>query len=487
MEVLSENFLKIGQFQGVALLVLAMIITLFTSFSERKSVKIFAISINALSYAGALYLYINNYLKTGPFEDFLVIVGFKESILLGIIIFCTLNILFYVSFYRFYEGDFTRIIIMLTFTLISASFLIISSNFIIFFISLVITIFNIFALISSTNPGNNVSGEAIGKFGSRNIAAPVLFFFGFSILYGSGKIKSFFEAQGPEAAGDPFILISTIVFACGLFLYLFLYPFQGSYLKLARRINGETLPVLWFLYIPMGIIMLMKFEVFFDIFLKQASISNIAILAAILSLSLFGANIGAVRTTSLKRIISMLVLFSIGNIIFGRVIGPVGLESRAGLVGTDINGLAIMIIGFMPVCLLIVFSEKSAENDSILNLRGFVYRKTYISICIILILFWWLAANIYISPLASLFSGGSFNYPGTVQTIILSLYLAAWIFTAYNTFKIVLVLFDRKVEKGTLKDVPIPKVFYIYFSIFTLAAISTIVLSWQNLLWLGSS
>ena len=103
MEVLSENFLKIGQFQGVALLVLAMIITLFTSFSQRKSVKIFAISINALSYAGALYLYINNYLKIGPFEDFLVTVGFKELVLLGIIIFCGLNVLFYISFYRFYN------------------------------------------------------------------------------------------------------------------------------------------------------------------------------------------------------------------------------------------------------------------------------------------------------------------------------------------------------------------------------------------------
>ncbi len=73
MEVLSENFLKIGPFQGVVLLALAMLVTLFTSFSQRKSVKIFAISINALSYAGALYLYINSYIRTGPFEDFLVV------------------------------------------------------------------------------------------------------------------------------------------------------------------------------------------------------------------------------------------------------------------------------------------------------------------------------------------------------------------------------------------------------------------------------
>jgi NADH:ubiquinone oxidoreductase subunit 2 (subunit N) len=487
MEILLENFLKIGPFQGIALLALAVVITLFTSFSQRKSVKIFAITLNALFYAGALYLYINSYIRTGPFEDFLVTVGFKELILLGVIIFCVLNVLFYISFYRFYESGFTRTIILLTFTLIPASFLVMASNFIITFVSLVITVFNIFAVISSAGSGNNESGDTLGKFGIRTIAAPVLFFFGFSVLYGSGEIKSFLEVQGLEAAGDPFILIGTIIFACGLFLFLFLYPFQGPYLRLARRINGETLPVLWFLYIPLGIIMFIKFEVFFDIFLKQASINTIAIAAAILLLSLFGANTGVVRTVSLKRIISMLVLFSIGNIIFGKVMGPAGPESGAGLVGADAYGLAIMIIGFMPVCLLMVFTEKGAGSDSILNLRGFAYRKTYISICIILVLLWWIAASIYISPLLALFKGGSFNYPGVAHTIILALYLAAWLFTAFNIFRITFVLFDRKVEKGTLKDAPLPKVFYIYFSIFTLLAISTIVLVWQDLLWFGSS
>jgi hypothetical protein len=95
---------------------------------------------------------------------------------------------------------------------------------------------------------------------------------------------------------------------------------------------------------------------------------------------------------------------------------------------------------------------------------------------------WWIAASIYISPLSSLFEGGSFNYPGTAQTIILALYLAAWLFTAFNIFRMIIVLFDKKIEKGTLKDLPLPKVFYIYFSIFTLVAISTIVLSFQGLI-----
>ena len=237
MEILSANFLKLGPFQGAALLALAVIITLFTSFSKRKSVKIFAIALSAISYAGALYLYINSYIKTDLFENFLVIAGLKELILLGIIIFCALNVLFYISFYRFYEGSFVRTIIILTFTLISSSFLIISSNFIIMFVSFVITIFNIFAIISSAVHGSNESGEAIGKLGIRTTAAPVLFFLGFSVLFGSGEIKSFLEIQGLETAGDPFILISAIIFACGLFLFLFLYPFHGPYLRIAKRIN----------------------------------------------------------------------------------------------------------------------------------------------------------------------------------------------------------------------------------------------------------
>jgi hypothetical protein len=233
--------------------------------------------------------------------------------------------------------------------------------------------------------------------------------------------------------------------------------------------------------------MFIKFEVFFGIFLKQASINTIVIVAAILLLSLFGANIGMLRTTSLKRIISMIVLFSIGNIIFGKVMGPVGPESGAGLVGANTYGLAIMIIGFMPVCLMMVFTEKGTGSDSILNLRGFAYRKTYISICIITVLLWWIAASIYISPLVALFEGGSFNYPGTAQIIILALYLAAWLFTAFNIFRITFALFSRKTDKGVSSGLALPKVFYIYFSIFTLIAISTTVLAWQGLLWFGSS
>jgi NADH:ubiquinone oxidoreductase subunit 2 (subunit N) len=482
MDSLTAVLQKIGSFQGAALLAFAMIITLFCSFSQRRSVKIFAIIINALSYAGVLYLYISGYLKTGLFKDFQMIMELKDLILLAIIIFCALNVLFFISFYRFYKSSFVRTIIMLTFTLISASFLVIASNFIIVLVSLVITVFNLFAIISLSGPGNNKSEEAIGKFGIRTITAPILFFFGFSVLYASGEIKDFLEVEKIAAAGDPFILISTIIFATAIFLFLFLYPLQGSYLGLAKRIEGGALPVLWFLYLPLGIIIFMKFEVFFNIFLKQASINTIAILAALLLLSLFGANLGAVRTTSLKRIISMLVLFSIGNIIFSRILTIVGSGPGTGSAGVNIVNLSIMIIGVMPLCLLMVFVEKGTKNDSILNLRGFVYRKTYITICTILVLFWWIAANIYISPLPLIFSGGSFNFPGTIQTVIMALYLAAWLFITFNISRMIFVLFSRKAEKEALKDKPLPKVFYIYFSVFTLAAIFSIVLYWQNLL-----
>jgi len=487
MEFLSTIFQKTGPFSGAAIMALAILISLFSGFSQRKGAKIFVIAINVLSYAGVLYLYIHSYQQTGPFSDFLVKMELQELILMGVIIFCALNVLFYISFYRFYDKSFIRTIIILAFTVISVSFLIIASNFIFMFASLVVAVFNIFALISSAGPGSHASGDAIGKFGIRTIAVPVLFFFGFSVLYGSGEVRSFSEVPGLEPAGNPLILISVIVFACGLFLYLFLYPFQGPYLKLARRMNGEALPVLWFLYIPLGIIIFIKFEVFFNIFLQQTGIYNKVVIAVILLLSLFGANMGAVRTTSLKRIIAMLVLFNVGSIIFGSVPGLVGLETGAGLVGVNIEGLAIMIAGFMPLCLLMVFVEKGAENDSILNLGGFAYKKTYITICIILLLLWWFAASIYISPLSALFDGGSFNYPGTVQIIILALYLLAWLFAAVNIFRIVIVFFSRKAAEGTLKDTAVPKVFYIYFSIFTLAALSTIVLSWQNLLWFGAS
>ncbi len=103
MEFLSTIFQKTGPFSGAAIMALAILISLFSSFSQRKVAKAFVIAINVLSYTGALYLYIHSYLKTGPFSGFLVKMELRELILLGVIIFCALNVLFYISFYRFYD------------------------------------------------------------------------------------------------------------------------------------------------------------------------------------------------------------------------------------------------------------------------------------------------------------------------------------------------------------------------------------------------
>ena len=64
--------------------------------------------------------------------------------------------------------------------------------------------------------------------------------FGFSVLAGTGRIGSLSSYANMENTSDPLILISALLFGGAVYLYFFLYPFQGIYLRLARRVNTAS-------------------------------------------------------------------------------------------------------------------------------------------------------------------------------------------------------------------------------------------------------
>jgi len=476
MVFISEIIDKLDPYTGIIVLAFAVLITIFAGFSKNNGIKIFIIIINALSYAVAFYLIIYSFIEYGLRDGFLTSVSSLELILSCIILFIGLNVLFFISVSRFSDDSFIRIIILLTFSLIPVLLLIMADNMIFIFTAFALTILSIFTLISSLDREVAGPGEAIGKFGIRVILPAALMFLGFSVLIGAGGAKNLSGYGSIESATDPLLLISAIVFACALYLYFFLYPFQGPYLKMVRRISGDALSVLWFLYIPAGIILLIKFNRFFDIFIEKNNIYAFIIITVFAFLNLFGAAIGIIRAVSLKKILSMFILFEIGTMVLARSVESLGMTSGYFTSYYDLTVLIIILIVFLPLQLLIMLLEKNTGKDIIAGTRGLIYKNVYIGICSIILFLWWIAANIYIFAFEKFISGSGLMSHGPGGLILFIGYIMALLLMAVNIFRVILVFFKKLPGTGGPKKHAVPRIFYAYIFVSVLLALSVLIL-----------
>lgn len=476
MVFVSDIIERLDPYTGIIVLAFAALITIFAGFSKNNGIKIFIIIVNTLSYVAAFYLIIYSFIEYGPRDGFLTSISLPELILSCIILFIGLNVLFFITVSRFREDSFIRIVILLTFSLIPVLSLIMADNMIFIFTTFALTILSIFTLISSLDREIVRSGEAIGKFGIRTILPITLIFLGFSVLIGAGGAKNLSGYGGIESAADPLLLISVIVFACVFYFYFFLYPFQGPYLKIARRISGGAISVLWFLYMPAGIILLIKFNRFFDSFIEKNNIYTFIIITVFAFINLFGAAVGAIRAVSLKRILSMFLLFEIGTMVLARSAGSLGMTSGRFASYYDLMVLIIILIVFLPLQLLIMLLEKNTGKDIIAGTRGLAYKNIYIGICVIIIFLWWIAANIYIFPFEEFISGSGPMSHGPGGLILFIGYIIVLLLMAVNIFRMVLVFFKKLPETGGPKNYAVPWIFYAYISVFVLLALSVSIL-----------
>ncbi|MCD4670726.1 MAG: hypothetical protein K8S14_09810 [Actinomycetia bacterium] len=476
MGFISDIIEKLDPYTGIIILALAVLITIFAGFSKGKRTRVFIIILNALSYAAALYMVIYSFGEYGSRTGFLISLGMPELILSCIILFCGLNVLFFISISRFTDDSFIRIIILLTFSLISSLSLIMADNMIFVFTALTITILSIFTLISSLDRESAGSREAIGRFGMRTFLSAILVFLGFSVLVGAGGIKSLSGYAGIQSAADPLLLISAIVFICAIYLYFFLYPFQGLFLKLARKINSASVSVLWFLYMPAGIILLIKFDGFFNIFSEKTNIYGFIAITVFAFLNLFGAGIGAIRAASLRRILSMFLLFEIGVTVLNRSLGS--MDGMPGYYAGyyDLAVLVIILLVFLPLYLLIMLLEKNTGKDMLAGTGGLIHKNAYLSICSIILFLWWFAANIYIFPFEKFISGsGPMSY-GPRGLVLFIGYIMALLLMAVNVSKMILVLFKKPPAADAYKTASVPRIFYVYTAVFVLLALSVLIL-----------
>jgi hypothetical protein len=462
-----------GPYAGIIALAAGILIAIFAGFSVSRKANISMAAVTALSFAAGIYFYIRNYLAEGTVSGLLVNTGLPETVLSVAILFAGLNILFFKSLWGLQRRSFVRQLLLTAFSVISLLLLIMANNLIMFTVSLIITVLSIFNLLASSIKDTNGAREYTGKFGIRLAVPAALILFGFSLLAGMGRLGDISSYAGVKDTGDALFMISVLVLGTASYLFLFLYPFHGTLLKLTRRIDNGSTSILWFLYIPAGIVLVMKLEPFFSNYYGREGIYGFMVLAVLAFLNLFGTGIGTLRAVNLKRILTMFILFQLGTLLLVRAGGFTGRVSSYPAGIYDLSVLIIILLVFLPLSVLPLILEKNGRGGNIAEARGFFRMNPYAGACFVIISLFWFAANIYLFFLRGPLPGAFLQQHGIEAAVLYIGFAAAFILIAVNMTRIMIVLFGRPTG-GRPEEFPI--LFYIYISIFALLAIAITVL-----------
>lgn len=477
---------RINPFYSIVTVSIALFVCIFFGISARKGIKRFVTIFTAITLFSALFLNIYSYTVSGEFSNYLLTFGFLQMVEISIVLFSSLNILLFISIYNIENTHFIKILILFLFSIVCATLLIVSRNFLLLYISWCIFLVSIFQLTTGIN--TKVNSRLLGgrghehllRFFLNSFLVVILFFFGFSIIYGSTDFKNFRQIVESEAVSSPFVIIGTIIFGVGIYLYLFLFPFQSPYLKFMRRCECSSLLVIWFLYFPAGIFVWLKLNSIVYYFVEQSNLVSGLIFIILAFACMVGGNIGAIKTTSLRRILSFIFLFFIGVFLLNYAMLGLGLVNEGRAEWLNIANLIIIIVGFLPVYSFIIHLEKNFGSDSILNLKGLIRKNTYLSLNIIITLLSWcgmigtigyLNRYYYIKPFIPYLRFGNVLGLGVLKLVALGIAASCFIFLTVNVFRIIIQFFAS--YKGQDKDydrnlVVFPKFYYIYISFFTL-------------------
>jgi hypothetical protein len=476
VEYLSYVIEKLDPYAGVAVMVPAVFISLFLGFSKSGRTRIFVIILNALAYSASFYLYVSTFIKYGRRTDFLISTGMGEMILSCAVLFFGLTVLFYISASLIPEEFFVRITVLLTFSLVSILLMIMAENIIFLFVMIALAVMGIFTLVSSLEKGNERHAYIIGKFGGRIILPVLLLFFGFSILSGTGSIKNLSGYDLIVSGGDPLLIIGSIIFACAVYLYLFLFPFQGIFLEMPGRLNIATLSVLWFIYMPAGIIILTKFDRFFYIRNIEDNIYGFIIVTLFAFCSLFGAAVGAARVLSLERLTCVLIIFDIGTLVLIRALRSIESMDIPPAGYNDIGILIKIGMIFIPLSIFLLILRKNTGNGLISDAGIIAQKDLFTGITLIILFIFWLISSIFVFPLKKLLLSGGLAEIGKGGIVLFSGYYTALLLMAVNILRVIIKLFRGQPELHKIKIKTLPRLYYVCLSLFILIGLAAFVL-----------
>ncbi len=458
---------KINPLQSVIILAAAILISSFFGLSKKRSIKKFVMVVAAVSLFLAFYLNIHIFFS-GDLSSHSLTFGILQVIEVGFIIFSTLNLLFFISMYEMNYNHFIIILMLLLFSAICAVLVVIADSFILMFTSFTIFVLTIFQLITSLNSGISGAGSYTIRYFLRPTLTVILFFFGFSIFYCAAGFEGFSQILEYENLSNPLIVIGLIVFGIAIYLYFFLFPFQNPYLGLLKRNNNSSNAVIWFLYFPVGFFIYLKFSELFGFFIEKGSLYMSIILITLTFICIFAGNLGAIKTTSIRRMMSFLFLYFIGIFLLNISMFSAGIISILSMKWLNIAGIFLLTFSFMPVYSVFSKIEKNTRVDSIAGIRGLGRSNVFISINLIIIFLSWSVTALYILPFKKYFTSAmEFSGMGTINMVLLVVAAVTFIFIMMNVFRII-SLFFKKPARETAEKIIFPRFYYIYITFFTL-------------------
>jgi NADH:ubiquinone oxidoreductase subunit 2 (subunit N) len=465
---------KINPFQSIAILAIAILILSFFAISKSRTVKICLITMVSLLLALAFFLNIYAYISRGNFSNFLLFFGNVQMVMAGIMIFCALNLLFFIYIYHKDNDNFIKILMIFIFSVICALFVIISRNFLLIFTSLSLFILTVFQLVSAFNSKNDKTGIYVLEYFLRPLITIILFFFAFSLLLGATDFKDFNQILQSEYITNPLTVLSLVVFGVALYQYFFLFPFQGPYIKMLKRSDPAANAAVWFLYFPVGIFMFLKLSSVYNYFTEKSNAYLSVFLIIITFVCLAAGNIGAIKTKSVRRIISFLFLFFIGFFLLNVSMFSAGIITRFLMDLFNFINIFLILFSFMPLYSIFSTIEKQTGTDHIRGIKGLGRINKYAGVNLIIIFIPWTVFIYHIEPFIKYFNA-DFLQMGALNMALLILIMAALIFLLLNITRIIIQIF-KKPAAETVQKAVLPRFLYIYITFYSFIIIVAVVL-----------
>lgn len=468
---------KITPFQSTVVLFTAIFILAFFAVSKNRAIKKYLIALVLLSFVAAFFVNIYTYISGGDFSNQLIFFGFIQMVESCVIIFIAINLLSFIYFHHKDNDNFVKILILFMFSIICALFIIISKNFLLMFSGFSLFILTIFQLVAVLNLNVDRISPYLVEYFLRATLTVILFLSGFSLLFGAADLKDFNQILKVEYIENPLTILGLIVFGAALYQYFFLFPFQGPYMKLMKRSESVSMAIIWFLYFPAGIFILLKLSVLYNYFLEKNNIFLSAFFIVVACMCLLAGNIGAIKTKSIRRIMSFLFLSFIGLFLLNISMFSTGIITKVLMCRFNFINIFMILVSFMPLYGVFSNIEKNAATDHIGTIRGLGRINKYAGINLVVIFMSWSGIICYAEPFIKYFSIKDFLHMGILNLIIMAVGLVALIFFFINVFRVIFQIF-KKPEAGAeaVQKVVFPRFLYVYITFYSLIIIITAVL-----------
>ena len=466
---------KINPFQSIIVLFIVIFILAFFAISRSRAIRKYLMALVLVSFIIAFFVNIYIYISDGDVSNYLISFGIIQVIESCIMIFSAINLLFFIYLYHKDNENFIKILILLTFSLVCCLFIIISRNFLLIFTSFSLFILTIFQLVSILNLKVYKISPYIVEYFLRGILTVILFLSGFSLFFGATSSKDFNQILKLEYIENPLVIMGLVVFGVALYQYLFLFPFQGPYMKLMKRSDSVARAVIWFLYFPAGILVLLKISVLYNYFLEKNNVFLSAILIVTTFICLIAGNTGAIKTKSIRRIMSFLYLSFTGLFLLNISMFSTGIISMVSMNWFNFMDISLMMASFMPLYLVFSNIEKNTAADHIDSIRGLGRLNKYIGVNLVIIFLSWAGIIYYVKPFLKYFNIKDFLHMGALNLIMFAIVLAALVFFFLNIFRIIFQIFKRPAVESAHKIV-FSRFLYVYTTFYSFIIIIAAVL-----------